>query len=63
MDHFKNYDDTLGHPAGDVALMTVARILKSPIRKSDIAVRYGGEEFCVILPEGDMKSGFNFVER
>jgi diguanylate cyclase (GGDEF)-like protein len=63
VDHFKNYNDTLGHPAGDVALKTVAGILKSSIRKSDIAVRYGGEEFCVILPEGDMKSAFNFAER
>ena len=33
------------------------------IRKSDIAVRYGGEEFCVILPEGDTKSGLDFAER
>jgi diguanylate cyclase (GGDEF)-like protein len=63
VDHFKNYNDTLGHPAGDVALNTVARILKSTIRQSDIAVRYGGEEFCVILPEGDQKSAFNFAER
>jgi diguanylate cyclase (GGDEF)-like protein len=63
VDHFKNYNDTLGHPAGDVALKAVARILKSTIRKSDIAVRYGGEEFCVILPEGDIKSAFTFAER
>jgi diguanylate cyclase (GGDEF)-like protein len=63
VDHFKNYNDTLGHPAGDVALKTVAHILKSSIRKSDIAVRYGGEEFCVILPEGDIQSAFNFAER
>jgi diguanylate cyclase (GGDEF)-like protein len=63
VDHFKNYNDTLGHPAGDVALKTVARILKSMIRKSDIAVRYGGEEFCVILPEGNTRSGWEFAER
>jgi diguanylate cyclase (GGDEF)-like protein len=63
VDNFKNYNDTLGHPAGDVALKTVAMILKSTIRKSDIAVRYGGEEFCVILPEGDVKTGWNFAER
>ncbi len=63
VDHFKNYNDTLGHPAGDMALKTVARILNSTIRKSDIAVRYGGEEFCVILPEDDMESAFKFAER
>jgi diguanylate cyclase (GGDEF)-like protein len=63
VDHFKNYNDTLGHPAGDIALKKVAMILKAMIRKSDIAVRYGGEEFCVILPEEDMNSGLEFAER
>jgi len=63
VDHFKNYNDTLGHPAGDTALKTIARILKSTIRNSDIAVRYGGEEFCVILPEEDIKDAHNFAER
>jgi diguanylate cyclase (GGDEF)-like protein len=63
VDHFKNFNDTQGHPAGDVALKQVADILQATIRKSDIAVRYGGEEFCVILPEGDRRSAFNFAER
>jgi diguanylate cyclase (GGDEF)-like protein len=63
VDHFKNFNDTLGHPAGDVALKTVAQILQSSIRKTDIAVRYGGEEFCVILPETDMDSAYVFAER
>ena len=63
VDHFKNFNDTLGHPAGDEALKTVANILKSTIRKSDIAVRYGGEEFCVILPEAEIGSAYNFAER
>ena len=63
VDNFKNYNDTLGHLTGDGALKAVAAILKSTIRKSDIAVRYGGEEFCVILPEGDVKSAWDFAER
>jgi diguanylate cyclase (GGDEF)-like protein len=63
VDHFKNFNDTMGHPAGDVVLKTVAQILQSTIRKTDIAVRYGGEEFCVILPETDMNSAYIFAER
>lgn len=63
VDFFKNYNDKLGHLAGDAALKSVAAILKSTIRKSDVPVRYGGEEFCVVLPEEDMKSAWEFAER
>jgi len=63
VDFFKNYNDKLGHLAGDAALKAVSTILKSTIRQSDVAVRYGGEEFCVILPEEDMKSAWEFAER
>ncbi|MCG3157064.1 MAG: Response regulator PleD [bacterium] len=51
IDHFKKFNDTYGHPAGDVLLSTVARLLKENIRKIDIAARYGGEEFCLVLGE------------
>jgi diguanylate cyclase (GGDEF)-like protein len=50
LDHFKNYNDTLGHQAGDEALRTLGRVLKSTVRDEDIVARYGGEEFCIILP-------------
>lgn len=50
IDHFKNYNDTLGHQAGDEVLRTIGKILKQTIRDEDIVARYGGEEFCIILP-------------
>ncbi len=56
IDHFKNYNDTLGHQTGDEALRTLGRVLKSTVRDEDVVSRYGGEEFCIILP-GISKSG------
>jgi len=63
VDYFKNYNDMLGHPAGDRALKTIAQLLKTTVRKSDIAVRYGGEEFAIILPEEGHQNALNFAER
>jgi diguanylate cyclase (GGDEF)-like protein len=54
IDHFKHFNDTHGHEAGDRALQTFAYVLKSRFRGSDIVCRYGGEEFVVILPGSDM---------
>jgi diguanylate cyclase (GGDEF)-like protein len=50
-DDFKSINDTLGHPAGDAVLRTVASLLQESIRDEDIASRYGGDEFILILPE------------
>jgi diguanylate cyclase (GGDEF)-like protein len=50
IDHFKRVNDTYGHPAGDKVLKEVGRRISSCVRKTDVAVRYGGEEFMLILP-------------
>ncbi|HXE71547.1 MAG TPA: diguanylate cyclase [Candidatus Nitrosotenuis sp.] len=50
-DHFKTYNDTLGHPAGDRLLKDIAALLRESVRASDIVCRYGGDEFALILKE------------
>ncbi len=50
LDHFKDFNDTFGHDAGDLLLREVARVLKTSVRHADVVCRLGGEEFVVILP-------------
>ena len=56
IDYFKNYNDTHGHPAGDLVLKQIAKLLSNNIRKIDVAARYGGEEFSLILVETSKES-------
>lgn len=63
LDHFKSFNDNHGHPAGDAALKAVAKILKQSVRDIDVAGRYGGEEFAVILPECPLDDAINIAER
>jgi two-component system chemotaxis response regulator CheY len=63
VDHFKTYNDTFGHPAGDEALRSVAQAIKESIRLQDIVARYGGEEFVVLLPATDAASALDVAER
>lgn len=51
LDHFKAINDAYGHPAGDAVIQGIARLLKREIRASDVACRYGGEEFALIMPD------------
>jgi diguanylate cyclase (GGDEF)-like protein len=51
VDRFKNFNDTYGHSAGDLALQTIARTLKDNLRLTDVIARYGGEEIVIIMPE------------
>jgi diguanylate cyclase (GGDEF)-like protein/PAS domain S-box-containing protein len=55
IDHFKHYNDTFGHAAGDTVLRELGIFLKTSIRTEDIACRYGGEEFTLILPEASLE--------
>jgi diguanylate cyclase (GGDEF)-like protein len=63
IDHFKSYNDTYGHLAGDEVLRRTGLLLKESIRNCDYAARYGGEEFIVILPETGPENGVETAER
>ena len=63
IDLFKNINDTYGHPAGDEVLRNLAILVTTTMRTSDLIVRYGGEEFAVILPLTDLSGCKVFAER
>lgn len=63
VDHFKQFNDNYGHLAGDFVLKEIGKITAENIRKSDIASRYGGEEFAIILPDTSIEDGYELLER
>ncbi len=63
IDHFKDYNDSHGHAAGDKILQQVASLLQNSTRESDLVARYGGEEFLIILPESEEKQAQQVAEQ
>lgn len=63
VDLFKSYNDTFGHPEGDLVLKTVARVLQEAARETDYVCRYGGEEFVIILPNTEAQGAIEAAER
>jgi two-component system, cell cycle response regulator len=56
LDHFKDVNDRCGHLVGDRVLAEFGRLLTAKLRRSDVACRYGGEEFCLLLPRTDARA-------
>lgn len=63
LDHFKTINDNYGHGAGDEVLRITGKILKDNFRDTDFICRYGGEEFCIVLPNTDFKTMQELAER
>ena len=63
LDNFKAYNDTDGHPAGDILLSQMGKIVKGSVRNVDQAFRYGGDEFAVLLPHTNVGAALEVAER
>lgn len=63
LDRFKQVNDTYGHQAGDLVMSVFGKMIRSKVRREDIACRYGGEEFAVIAPDIDIENAQNLGER
>lgn len=63
VDHFKSFNDSFGHPAGDEVLQRVAGLLRKESRKSDAVARYGGEEMAIVLPNTGTEDALSMAER
>jgi diguanylate cyclase (GGDEF)-like protein len=62
IDHFKSINDNYGHLAGDYVLKELATVVKGRLRPDDVVGRYGGEEFCALLPETSVVGAASIAE-
>ena len=62
VDHFKQYNDAFGHPAGDEVLQMIGEIMRDSTRKTDCCARYGGEEFVIVLPDTAVADAMDTAE-
>jgi diguanylate cyclase (GGDEF)-like protein len=62
VDHFKHFNDTHGHAAGDAALRSVADVLRRALRRSDVVARYGGEEILIVLPGTNVRAALDKLD-
>jgi diguanylate cyclase (GGDEF)-like protein/PAS domain S-box-containing protein len=63
IDHFKSINDTYGHKTGDQALQSLADLIRSRIRRSDTACRFGGDEFVIVMPEATIRLAYERAEK
>ena len=63
VDDFKSYNDRFGHPAGDEALKLVGNVIRDTLRGADVAARFGGEEFSILLPQTKVDEALAIAER
>ncbi len=63
VDHFKLYNDTFGHQHGDLLLKQLGKLIRSAIRDTDVAARWGGEEFAILAPETSLTGGVGLAEK
>jgi diguanylate cyclase (GGDEF)-like protein len=63
LDYFKQVNDTYGHESGDAVIKVLARLLKEEVRSSDLVIRYGGEEFLILLRDTGPEEGLTLAEK
>lgn len=63
IDHFKRINDTFGHEEGDLILKRLSELIQATIRKTDVAFRFGGEEFVIVLPKTTVENAYRLAER